>query len=55
MQFEWLEQAIEKTLTAGIASSPYTTSNTHKGKVYHEKPPSWHQLKAELNRGRLVA
>lgn len=95
MQFEWLEQAIEKTLTAGIAlhhkqyghprNNPYVTKilfgstltpsaafkiavargwelaptekggATYKGRIYHEKPPSWHKLKAQLNEGRLVA
>ena len=28
---------------------------TYKGRIYHEKPPHWHKLKAQLNSGRLVA
>jgi len=28
---------------------------TYKRRVYNEKPAHWHRLKAELNRGNLVA
>jgi protein gp37 len=94
MQFEWLEQANEKALTAAIPlhfkqydhprNNPLVQAivargrfdrgkiswtralqisvergqklaatekggATYKGRVYHEKPKHWHQLKAELN------
>jgi protein gp37 len=92
MQFEWLEQANEKALTAaiplhfkqyghqrnnplvreirmrgGVPPISWTRAlqiaaergqelaptekggATYKGRVYHEKPKHWHQLKAELN------
>jgi protein gp37 len=92
MQFEWLEQANEKALTAaiplhfkqyghprnnplvqeirmrgGVPPISWTRAlqiavergqelaptekggATYKGRVYHEKPKHWHQLKAKLN------
>jgi protein gp37 len=95
MQFEWLEQANEKALSAGIplhfkqygrprnnpkvlrlmkrygigvsAAFKFACDNrfelaphekggaTYKRRVYNEKPAHWHRLKAELNRGNLVA
>jgi len=47
--------ALQEAITAGQELAPDEKGGaTYKGKVYHEKPPHYHKLKAELNKRKIV-